>query len=112
MQDKGKAKALSVSLRTEESVAQCYMRRVRGGGMVIYNDDEFNIGDEVLIMLSMVNCDGRIPVSCRVVWINPKDGSGGSQMIGLQFVNDRMGANEKMMKIVSSMPKETSTISF
>lgn len=111
MQDKGKAKALSVNLRTSESVGQCYMRRVKGGGMVIDNDSEFDIGDEVLVMLSMVNCDARLPVSCKVVWIS-KNGDNNSQKVGLQFVNDRMGANQRMAEIVSSMPKEMTTISF
>ena len=59
---------------------------VRGGGLFVPTAKPYNLGDEVFILLSLMDENDRLPVAGKVIWITP-GGAQGNRMagIGVQF---------------------------
>jgi type IV pilus assembly protein PilZ len=57
-----------------------------GGGLFIPTNKPYNIGDEVFMLLNLMDEADKIPVAGQVVWITPKRAqSNRAAGIGVQF---------------------------
>lgn len=77
---------LSLAIKDKGALFNAYMPYVRGGGLFVPTSKRYNPGDEVFILLSLMEEKDRMPVSGKVVWITPP-GSQGNRIagIGVQF---------------------------
>lgn len=77
---------LSLAVRDKNTLYASYMPFLKNGGLFIPTDKPFELGDEVFLLLSLMEEPQRFPVTGKVVWINPKTVPGGRPMgIGIQF---------------------------
>ena len=77
---------LSVSFPDKNSLYAAYMPYVKNGGVFIPTTKSYNLGDEVFILLSLMNEPEKLPVAGRVAWITPKGAQGNRVAgIGVQF---------------------------
>jgi type IV pilus assembly protein PilZ len=74
------------------------MPYVKGGGLFIPTNKTFNIGDEVFMLLSLIDDPVKLKVVGKVVWISPAPHNGRPQGIGVQF-SEKDGGNEVKNKI-------------
>ena len=66
---------------------------VKGGGLFIPTNRSYALGDEVFILLSLIDEPERIPIAGTVVWVTPKGPEGNrASGIGVQFNNEDNGA--------------------
>lgn len=73
------------AIKDRDTLYASYMPFLLEGGLFIPTDKSYDIGDEVFVLLSLLDEPQRYPVTGRVVWISPKSGSGRPAGIGIHF---------------------------
>src|SRR5499425_1137741 len=87
---------LSLNIRERAALYAAYMPFLRGGGIFIPTPRQYQLGDEVFMLLSLMDDPNRIAVQGKVVWITPEGVQGNrTQGIGVQFTQDDSGANAR-----------------
>ncbi|MFL6622952.1 MAG: PilZ domain-containing protein [Sulfurifustaceae bacterium] len=77
---------LSLAIKDKSALYAAYMPFVKGGGIFIPNTRPYKLGEEVFMLLSLMESKEKIPVAGHVVWITPKGAQGGRTAgIGVQF---------------------------
>jgi type IV pilus assembly protein PilZ len=87
-----------LSLKNSERAAlyAAYMPFLRGGGIFIPTSRAYALGEEVFMLLSLMDDPNRIAVQGKVVWITPEGVQGNrTQGIGVQFTQDETGAGAR-----------------
>lgn len=79
---------LSLKINGAAQLHKHYMPFIQGGGLFIKTNKDYNLGEEVFVLLSLDD-EERIPVTGKVVWVTPGGAQGGkSQGIGIQLSDD------------------------
>ncbi|MCS4503333.1 hypothetical protein KBTX_01945 [wastewater metagenome] len=82
----GRQGILSLSIRDKNALYAAYMGFIRNGGLFVPTTKRYEIGDEVFILLTLMEESEKIPVVGRVVWITPQGAQGNRTAgIGVQF---------------------------
>lgn len=80
---------LTLSIRDKNALYQAYMNFVKNGGLFVPTQRDYKLGDEVFMLISLLDDAEKLPVAGRIVWITPKGAQGGRLPgIGVQF-NDQ-----------------------
>lgn len=84
-----KGEVLAVVLPDKASIYAAFMPFVKNGGLFVRTDKDFTIGDEVTLLLKLMDLTEKFTVTGKVVWITPKGAQGGLRAgIGVQFSDD------------------------
>ncbi len=79
----------SLEIKDAAVLYAAYMPFVRNGGLFIPTKKEYDLGDEVFMLLNLMDEPEKIPVAGKVVWMTPKGAQGNRAAgIGVQF-NDQ-----------------------
>lgn len=79
----------SLELKTKEELYTAYMPFIHHGGLFIATDKPYTLGDEVFILLKLVDEKEKFKVVGKVVWITPPHAQGRRRAgIGVQFTQD------------------------
>ncbi len=89
---------LSLAIKEKAALYTAYMPYIKGGGLFIPTNKTFNIGDEVFMLLSLIDDPAKLKVVGKVIWISPVPHNGRPQGIGVQF-SEKDGGNEVKNKI-------------
>jgi type IV pilus assembly protein PilZ len=85
--------AISLNIKERAVLYAAYMPFVKGGGIFIPTTRPYKLGDEIFMLISLMDIPGRLPVAGRVIWITPAGCHGNRvQGIGVQFKDDDSGA--------------------
>ncbi|ESS68473.1 type 4 fimbrial biogenesis protein PilZ [Methyloglobulus morosus KoM1] len=77
---------LSLSIKDKNALYQAYMPFVLNGGMFIPTDREYAMGQEVFMLLNLMEEPERLPIAGKVIWKTPPGSSGyRTAGIGVQF---------------------------
>lgn len=83
---------LSLSIKEKSALFAAYMPFVKGGGLFIPTNKTYKMGEEVYMLLSLMEDPAKIPVSGKVIWVTPQGAHGGrAQGIGVQFAPNESG---------------------
>ena len=83
---------LSLNINSRSALYAAYMHHLKNGGIFIPTNRAYEIGDEVFMLLTLMEDPTRIPVAGKVAWITPAGAQGGKvQGIGVHFNNDEAG---------------------
>jgi type IV pilus assembly protein PilZ len=83
---------LSLSIKEKSALFAAYMPFVKGGGLFIPTNKTYKMGEEVYMLLSLMEDPAKIPVSGKVIWVTPQGAHGGrAQGIGVQFAANESG---------------------
>lgn len=81
---------LSLTIKDKSALYASYMEFVKNGGLFIPTNKPYALGDEVFMLLSLMDNPEKIPVVGKVVWITPKGAQGNRVAgIGVQFSGDQ-----------------------
>jgi type IV pilus assembly protein PilZ len=88
----GRPAVLSLSIKEKAALYAAYMPYLKNGGIFVPTNRSYNIGDEVYLILTLLDDPTRLPVAGKVVWISPS-GGGASKTpgIGVHFPADESG---------------------
>lgn len=86
-QSSGQPGLLTMNIPDREALYAAYMPFMRHGGLFVPTTSEFELGDEVLLLLTFEK--QRYSISGKVAWINPKGAQNRRrQGVGVQFGAD------------------------
>src|SRR5678815_5711746 len=77
---------LSLNIREKAALYAAYMPFLKGGGIFIPTSRPYSLGDEVFMLLSLMDDPNRIAVQGKVVWITP-EGVQGNRTQGIGAVS-------------------------
>lgn len=73
---------LSLNIKNLNALYASYMPFLKNGGLFIPTGKRFELGEEVLLVLTLLDEPERIPIAGRVVWITPQ-GAEGNRAVGV-----------------------------
>ena len=83
---------LSLSIKEKSALFAAYMPFIKGGGLFIPTNKSYKMGEEVFMLLTLMDDPSKLPVSGKVVWVTPVGAHGGrTQGIGVQFAPNESG---------------------
>lgn len=97
MSEESKQGILSLTIKDRAVLYAAYMPFVRNGGLFVPTNKRYELGEEVFILLALMDEPEKIPINGTVVWITPKGAQGNRQAgIGVQFSEADFAAATKI----------------
>jgi type IV pilus assembly protein PilZ len=88
---------LSLTIKDKAVLYAAYMPFLRNGGLFVPTNKKYRIGDEVFMLLTLMDEPDKIPIAGKVVWVTPAGAQDGRQAgIGVQFSDQDAAANTKI----------------
>jgi len=90
---------MSLAIKDKGSLYSAYMPYINGGGVFIPTNKAYQLGEEVFILMSLMEESEKMPVVGKVVWVSPPGGTHGHLIagIGVQFTdNDGKAVRNKI----------------
>ena len=83
---------LPVAIKDEATLYQSYMPFLKGGGLFVPSGKRYNLGDEMFLLINLMDDKERLPVTGTVAWITPQGAQGNRVAgIGVQFSESAEG---------------------
>ncbi|MBS3953385.1 PilZ domain-containing protein [Methylicorpusculum oleiharenae] len=77
---------LSLSIKDKNALYSAYMPFVLNGGLFIPTNREYEMGQEVFMLLNLMEETERIPIAGKIIWKTPAGSEGyRTTGIGVQF---------------------------
>ena len=64
---------LSLSIKDRQTLYSAYMPFVQGGGLFVQSTKRYSLGDEVFLLLTIMELEERLPIPGKVVWVTPAE---------------------------------------
>jgi type IV pilus assembly protein PilZ len=88
----GRQGILSLTIKDKGALYAAYMPFVRNGGLFIPTNKPYKIGDEVFMLLTLMEEKEKLPVAGKIVWVTPSGAQGNKTAgIGVQFSDQDNG---------------------
>lgn len=102
---------LSLTIKDKAVLYAAYMPFVQSGGLFIPTNKSYNLGDEVFMLLNLMDEPEKIPVAGKVVWVTPKGAQGNRAAgIGVQFSDqDNTAVNKIENYLAGSLDSDRPT---
>jgi type IV pilus assembly protein PilZ len=89
----GRQGILSLTIKDKSALYAAYMPFVKNGGLFIPTQKHYKLGDEVFMLLTLMDETEKIPVAGKIVWITPMGAqSNRAAGVGVQFSDLDNGA--------------------
>lgn len=83
---------LSLNINSKSALYAAYMSYLKRGGLFIPTPRPYALGDEIFMLLTLMDEPAKLPIAGTVVWVTPEGAQGNkTQGIGVQFSNDESG---------------------
>ena len=87
---------LSLTIKDKGALYAAYMPFVKNGGLFIPTNKDYKLGDEVFMLLKLMEETEKLPIVGKVIWMTPKGAQGNRVAgIGVQFASDQDGENAR-----------------
>ncbi len=88
---------LSLTIKDKAVLYAAFMPFLKNGGLFIPTGKSYKLGDEVFMLLNLMDEPEKIPVAGKVVWVTPKGAQGNRAAgIGVQFSDQDNTASNKI----------------
>jgi type IV pilus assembly protein PilZ len=105
---------LSLSIKDVATLHASYMPYVENGGLFIPTKKKYRMGDEVFVLLSLIDESEKVPISGKVIWLTPSGAQGNRVAgIGVQFSESEsavVGTIEKYLVGILESDRPTHTM--
>ena len=90
---------LTLTIKDKSALYVAYMPFVKNGGLFIPTNKSYTVGDEVFILLTLMDQAERLPVAGRVIWVTPRGAQGKRTAgIGVQFSAQDGGETQRKIE--------------
>lgn len=102
---------LSLTIKDKSVLYAAYMPFIKNGGLFIPTNKNYRLGDEVFMLLSLMDELEKIPVAGKVIWITPKGAQGNRAAgVGVQFnEGDNSARNQIETHLAGSLKSDRPT---
>jgi type IV pilus assembly protein PilZ len=88
---------LSLAIKEKAALYAAYMPFLKNGGMFVPTTKPYKIGDEIYLILSLMDDPNKYPIAGKVAWITPAGANNSkAQGIGVHFPADEAGQRAKL----------------
>ena len=88
----GRPSVLSLNINSRSALFASYMPFLKRGGLFIPTTRVYSLGDEVFMLLSLMDDPVKLPIAGLVVWVTPPGAqSNQTQGVGVHFGDDESG---------------------
>ncbi|KGE03577.1 PilZ domain-containing protein [Pseudohaliea rubra] len=95
---------LSLTIKDKAVLYSAYMPFVKNGGLFVPTNKSYEVGDEVFMLLTLMEEPEKIPIAGRVIWVTPRGAQGNRTAgIGVQFSEQDAGANAKIEEYLAGL---------
>ena len=92
MVDSSRQGILSLSIKEKGALYSAYMPFIISGGLFIPTNRDYQLGDEVFVLLSLMDESDRIPIAGKIIWKTPSGSEGyRATGVGIQFSDQDNG---------------------
>ena len=96
-QQSSRSGILSLTIKDKAVLYSAYMPFLDKGGLFVPTNKAYSLGDEVFVLLTLMDEAEKIPISGTVVWLTPHGAQGNRTAgIGVQFSEQDASANAKI----------------
>ena len=90
---------LTLTIKEKQALYLAYMPFIKNGGLFIPTSKSYKLGDEVFILLTLMDNNERLPVAGKVIWVTPKGAQNKRhEGIGVQFSDQDGGETQKKVE--------------
>ena len=76
-----------------------FMPFIKNGGLFIPTTKHYQLGDEIFLLLQLMDEPDRIPVAGKVVWVTPPGAEGNRAVgVGVQFSDQDKGVARRKIE--------------
>ena len=106
-------KVLSLAIKDPSVLYTAYMPFIENGGLFIPMKKQLDMGEQVYILLQLIDEPEKIPVNAKVIWVTPNYSQGNrAPGVGVQFLDKDSPAKRKIEnllaeKLASNEPTHT-----
>ena len=87
---------LSLPIKEKSALYAAYMPFLTNGGIFVPTNKSYKLGDEIYLILSLMDDPNKYPIAGKVAWITPAGAhSNKPQGIGVHFPTDDSGLRVK-----------------
>ena len=95
----GQQRILSFVIKDKQALYAAFMPFVTNGGLFIPTTKRYEIGDEIFLLLRLMDEPERLPVAGKVVWVTPAGAEGNKAVgVGIQFSDQDKGAARRKIE--------------
>jgi len=88
---------LSLAIKEKAALYAAYMPFLKNGGMFVPTQKPYKIGDEIYLILSLMDDPNKYPIAGTVAWITPAAANNNrAQGIGVHFPADESGQRARL----------------
>ena len=97
MSDTDQQAVLTLTIQDKSVLHDAYMSFLKNGGLFVPTTRPYRLGDEVFLLLTLMDEPEKLPVAGRVVWITPAGAQGNRQAgIGIEFSDEDVNITAKI----------------
>lgn len=96
---------LSLAIKERSALYAAYMPFLKNGGIFVPTTRQYKIGDEIFLILDLMDDNNKYPIAGKVAWVTPASANNGkAQGIGVHFPADDSGirARQSIEKFLGS----------
>jgi type IV pilus assembly protein PilZ len=82
---------ISLAIREKAALYAAYMPFLQGGGIFVPTNRAANLGDDLYLILTLLEDSTKFAVPGKVVWMTPPGSTGRQQGLGIQFARNDAG---------------------
>ncbi len=88
----GRPKVMSITIKDRKTLHAAYMPFLQSGGIFVPSNGSYKMGDEIFLLLKLVDSPENISIPGKIVWITP-EGAMSHRVagIGIQFTGPEAG---------------------
>lgn len=107
---------LQLAVKERGALYAAYIPLFNEGGIFVPTQRDYKLGDDVYVLLTLLDDPQRYPVAGRVAWVTPARAAGNrTQGVGLQFPRDDKSRQlksriEELLGAMLSSDRPTQTI--
>ncbi len=79
---------INLAIKDKQSLYSAYMPFIKGGGLFVPTTRQCKLGEEVFVLLTLMDDPERMPVTGKVVWINPRQQGMRPAGFGIQLAGE------------------------
>ena len=99
---------LSLTIKDKSALYAAYMPFLNSGGLFIPTNKSYKMGEEVFMLLTLLEEQDKVPVAGKVVWITPAGAQGNRAAgVGIQFSDENEVARTKIEAILGGVLKSS-----
>ncbi len=93
----GRPTVLSLAIKEKAALYAAYMPFLKHGGMFVPTQKPYKIGDEIYLILALMDDANKYPIAGKVAWLTPPGANNNkAQGIGVHFPDDESGQRARL----------------